>query len=574
MPPKSEKEAIVLLINIGVTCPNTENNSSLLEKIKHISKRIIEKKIFLRPKDEIAVLLMGSPITKNCLNTEHVRELTDFQIPNWDLIQEIMNVCGTNYCSNWIEALYATTEFIKKNVIDNSTKKVILMSDFNEEDDIISQFETDSIADLLHTEKIEFLSIGEEALDDRPENTLKISEIFLKDIHKKMNSQHITFSNAISDLRFYLEIPPKPAPWNAILELVDIKIPIVSYIKVTDTKKFPAWKIAKGDKKVISVSEYSDRQRTVYNKEEMVSGYKYGGDFIPVEKTLEEAMSYKSGPQSYKIYSFTKRSNIGLEHWYDYTTRIVLPRLENAEDPFFSLVLAMHKMDVVAIVRKVYRNDCAPKMVTLFPCIDIPDEPWCLVEISLAFAEDRRVMDTRPIKSVMKQLSNEQNEAIDNLLDSLMLPETEDSYALEGSQYFLPGSVSDPAVQHRWHMLSHRALNPDKPLLPMEDYLCKIFEVPSVKEQSRSHLQRIAQLFQLESINHKAEQKEESKKEDNVQDGNRIEEFIKTDDKNDNADSLKEPVMFMDTSDIDLDELVKQIKEKYAYAFVQSVYIT
>ncbi|XP_054014631.1 X-ray repair cross-complementing protein 5-like isoform X3 [Hylaeus anthracinus] len=531
MPPKSEKEAIVLLINIGVTCPNTENNSSLLEKIKHISKRIIEKKIFLRPKDEIAVLLMGSPITKNCLNTEHVRELTDFQIPNWDLIQEIMNVCGTNYCSNWIEALYATTEFIKKNV-------------------------------------------GEEALDDRPENTLKISEIFLKDIHKKMNSQHITFSNAISDLRFYLEIPPKPAPWNAILELVDIKIPIVSYIKVTDTKKFPAWKIAKGDKKVISVSEYSDRQRTVYNKEEMVSGYKYGGDFIPVEKTLEEAMSYKSGPQSYKIYSFTKRSNIGLEHWYDYTTRIVLPRLENAEDPFFSLVLAMHKMDVVAIVRKVYRNDCAPKMVTLFPCIDIPDEPWCLVEISLAFAEDRRVMDTRPIKSVMKQLSNEQNEAIDNLLDSLMLPETEDSYALEGSQYFLPGSVSDPAVQHRWHMLSHRALNPDKPLLPMEDYLCKIFEVPSVKEQSRSHLQRIAQLFQLESINHKAEQKEESKKEDNVQDGNRIEEFIKTDDKNDNADSLKEPVMFMDTSDIDLDELVKQIKEKYAYAFVQSVYIT
>lgn len=47
------------------------------------------------------------------------------------------------------------------------------------------------------------------------------------------------------------------------------------------------------------------------------------------------------------------------------------------------------------------------------------------MEISLPFAEDRRIMDARPLKSVIKQLSNEQNEAVDNLLDSLILPDTE-----------------------------------------------------------------------------------------------------------------------------------------------------
>ncbi|XP_043265885.1 X-ray repair cross-complementing protein 5-like [Colletes gigas] len=563
MPPKLEKETLVLLINIGVTRPNAQKNRVLLDKIKCVAQRIIEKKIFLRPKDEIGVVLMGSSVTKNSLNTDHVGEFADFQIPDWNLIQKIMHLNETNYCSNWIEALSATVEFIKKNAIDNSMRKVILMSDFNEEHDIILQFEVDTIAEHLHTEEIKLLTIAEELLDEEPESSLSISKAFLKDLHKKIDGQHVTFDNAVADLRFYLEVPTKPSPWYATLELIDIKIPIVSYIKVTDTCKFPSWKTAKGDENVVTVTEYSDRQRTIYKKDEIVPGYKYGGVFIPVEKKLEDALSYKSGPKSYIIHSFARKRDVDLEHWYDNTTNVVLPssRVQNAQDPFYSLVLAMLELDVVAIVRKVNNNDRAPKMVALFPCIDVPDEPWCLVEISLAFAEDRRVMVTRPIKSVIKQLTSEQNEAVDNLLDSLILPETEDSYIVEGNQCFLPGSLPDPAMQHIWNMLSHRALNPDKPLPPMEDYLKKILEAPSVKEKSKDHLQRVAELFQLESIDPKAKKKNEFNTEDNEQDVNKInlEESTKMDDKLDTVDSFKELDMSTDTVDIDLDELAANI---------------
>lgn len=38
----------------------------------------------------------------------------------------------------------------------------------------------------------------------------------------------------------------------------------------------------------------------------------------------------------------------------------------------------MHETNSVAIVRKVFRNNSTPRMVALFPCIDIPDEPWVL----------------------------------------------------------------------------------------------------------------------------------------------------------------------------------------------------
>lgn len=37
---------------------------------------------------------------------------------------------------------------------------------------------------------------------------------------------------------------------------------------------------------------------------------------------------------------------------------------------------AMNNKDVVAIVRKVYRENSTPNIVALFPRINIPDEPW------------------------------------------------------------------------------------------------------------------------------------------------------------------------------------------------------
>lgn len=58
---------------------------------------------------------MGSSVTKNSLNTEHVEEFIDFQIPNWNLIEKIMHLHETSWCSNWVEALVATVNYINKN---------------------------------------------------------------------------------------------------------------------------------------------------------------------------------------------------------------------------------------------------------------------------------------------------------------------------------------------------------------------------------------------------------------------------------------------------------------------------
>ena len=139
-----------------------------------------------------------------------------------------------------------------------------------------------------------------------------------------------------------------------------------------------------------------------------------------------------------------------------------------------------------------------------------------------------------------------------------------DSYAVGGSQHLLPGCVPNPAVQHRWHMLSHRALNPNKPLPPMEDYLKELLEVPLVNERSKCHLQRIVELFQLESIDLKAKKKAESRASEAASDEDKTGTGgpIKVDDKVDSQhDSFNDSDLCMDADglDADFDALVANI---------------
>ena len=93
------------------------------------------------------------------------------------------------------------------------------MSDFNEDPDIISQFQADVIADNLSTNKIILITLSESTTSPTP----TISETLLKDVNEKINGYHITLDNAISDMKFYTPIPSKPFPSYYSLELLDKK---------------------------------------------------------------------------------------------------------------------------------------------------------------------------------------------------------------------------------------------------------------------------------------------------------------------------------------------------------------
>lgn len=554
MAPKIKKEKVIFLLNVGM-------KKSLLDKAKHVVRRKMEKMIFLKPEGEVAVILMNSGNTKNELYADHIEEFMEFQNPTWACIKNIINLESKDYQCNWVEALEAAIQYaIKQNEDEKDIyeKKIMLMSDFNEDEDVMSQFDAKVIADRLSDHEIELIALTEESLvNDKPLKSPSTSEVLLKQVKARC----ITYDNAISILRYHIPEATRAQPSYHTLELVDIKIPIACYVKITNSK-IPKLEKVEEDKKMKLEVDHVDKTRSTYTKEDIVEGFKYGGSFIPVEKELQNKMSYKSGGKSYAVHSFINKDRIDLEYFYDSGSHVILPAKEEhvIVEQFYSLVQAMHNTNSVAIVRKVHSANCAPRMVALIPCMDVPGEPWCLIEIQLVFKEDRRVIEPRSIKPNVRQLSDEQNEALDSLINSLTLRDDEDSCEVDGSEQLLQGFVPNPEAQYMYHVISSRALDPSKPLQSMDDYLKEIGML-SIKEKHCSDLKTVSQVFRLneekKSKSNTEKEKEEAVGKDTEPNSNKVVEINKSVESH-----METPIPKADVDadmDADLDELVADI---------------
>lgn len=574
MPPKKSKESIIFLVNVGIIRHGTQSNSQLLDKAKFILKHIIQKKIFLRPKDEIGVILMGSDNSKdnNIIELDNVQELCRMQVGNWDLIESIEKLQTTNQNCSWMEAIYAAVEYINHECLDKSERKIILLSDFNEEEDIVSQFQMDDIVKTLSEEEISLMAIGERTLDNIDEDSQTASEALLKSVLQKIDGQYFTFEHAMSEVRFYKRPSTKPMPWYCLMELGDFYIPIAGISKMPTEVKLPEMilmgKTSTSDMPdqevpIKNVAQWKDNNRTVHTKEDIIRGYVYGGRPIPVSDEAKKAMTPKTNEKCYKIHGFTARENIPMEYWLSDGTYVIVPANESVSAPFYSLVQAMVDKNVVAIVEKVYRANTEANMVALFPSVDVPNEPWCLIEIGLPFERDYGAIAQRPLKFVMKQLSKEQNDAIDDLLTSLELPDATDDDAIDVSEKYLPGYMPDPGAQHMWDMLSTRALKPDKPLPSIADDVKNLLEPPDfVREKCKPVTERIKNLFFLEKKQplsiRKRKKLEERDNEQSNNDDLSMMQSVKTDEKDitkDNNDKSENMVSLSDTCDFDFDAI-------------------
>lgn len=81
--------------------------------------KLLERNIFTKPKDEVALFLMGTEQAKNNLNLEHggydhISEVVPFVVPTWDLLRVLRNdIQPTKHKSDWLDALIVAIDFIK-----------------------------------------------------------------------------------------------------------------------------------------------------------------------------------------------------------------------------------------------------------------------------------------------------------------------------------------------------------------------------------------------------------------------------------------------------------------------------
>ncbi|XP_011338671.1 X-ray repair cross-complementing protein 5-like [Ooceraea biroi] len=568
MPPKKLKESITFLVNIGVVRHGTQSNSRLLDKAKFILKHIIQKKIFLRPKDEVGVMLMGSDCGESDTGMDNVQELCSMQIGNWDLIESIEKLQTTNQSCSWMEGIFAAVEYMKRECVDLSERKIILLSDFNEDEDIVSQFQVEDIAKALSSEGIFLIAIGERALDSTDKNCTAsealLSDVLqVKEINGQINGQYLTFEHAMSNVRFYKRPSTKPMLWRCEMKLGDFCIPIAGISKMPRKVKLPGKedtaKMSTADNPdqrvpIKRTAEWTDSNRTIYKEEDIIRGYVYGGKAIPVSEEAKKAMTPKKNEKCYKIHGFTARKNVPMEYWLSDGTYVVVPASESAGRRFYALVQAMVEADVVAVVQKVYRPNTEANMVALFPSVGVPNEPWSLIEIGLPFERDYEPIGQKPLDYLMKRLSKEQSNAVDDLLVSLEL-----SDATDDIDKYLPECMPDPGAQHMWDTLSARALN--KPLPPIADEVKALLEPPErVREKCKPVVEKIKDLFFLEKKEplKTRKRKRAREQEDNEQSGNgNVAQSIKDQEEDvgfDNGDKSNNPAC-SGACDFDFDDM-------------------
>lgn len=91
---------------------------SFFQRAKGCVSKIIQKKIFAKPTDEIAVLLMGADDTFNDVNKsmgefENIVELIPLQIPTWDMVRKVEEIRICENSSDWIDGVVVALNFAR-----------------------------------------------------------------------------------------------------------------------------------------------------------------------------------------------------------------------------------------------------------------------------------------------------------------------------------------------------------------------------------------------------------------------------------------------------------------------------
>ncbi|KAK0180701.1 hypothetical protein PV327_003058 [Microctonus hyperodae] len=424
---RKDRETIVFVVNVG-SSNDPESNKETVKNAKQLMKNIIEKKIFLEPKDEVGIILMGVDVGVNALQFDNIEDYHPIQVCNWNMIEKVLDITETDiFYTNWVEGLHAGVDLLQREAEDAKRKTIVVIMDCPEAE--INQEAMKNIAATIVEEDITLLWIGTSSILELGREQRNNSEKMVQRLCRRVNGKHATFSEILPNIQFYGGKQPKPTGWRCNLEISDIKIPTITYLFIADKKPLPAWKTVAKNPECENLNEIidvkvnkglADYHKKEYDIDNIVRGYKYGRKFIPMTDDFTASLKKLNTEKSLIVYGFLPKDKVKLRDRCGDETHILLPS-DGAEIHFFSLLKAMADLNFVAIVRSVYIDKCDPKMKILYPQIDDPDKPWCFLMVDHMFKENLGVVEPRTYDEVYKQLKDDEWEAVDNFIDQMML---------------------------------------------------------------------------------------------------------------------------------------------------------
>ncbi|GFO44853.1 X-ray repair cross-complementing protein 5-like [Plakobranchus ocellatus] len=496
---------------------------------------ILQRKMFAESKDEVALILFGTPDTDNPLDDgesyQHITLLRPLGLADFDLLQTVQSeLQPSDTPGDFLDAIVVALDHLEKALQGKkgfAARRVILFTDLGGP---FGDQELDNIVAAMSNTKTELNVIGPSLDEDddagdqsngggsgagpsvRKAKTRqqKSGEALIRHMLDQTSGECYSFSEALPALSYFQSRQVKPMAWKCKLEIGNMEIPINGYAKVKDFKLKQTWKKVYAQDTTVTPSNLrtyhmTNEEETEVEKEDMVEGYRYGNTIVPMSEDDKDSMKYKA-EKCLKVLGFTKAENFKRHHILgDGVLSVTAEKGDEAAAVALSaLINALYETNCVAIARRVYAANSAPRLGALFPHIKAKYE--CLFWVELPFAEDVRtytfgslpltedVIVNKKYKPTEEQLS-----CMDDLITSMDLSQALEDEDGEKEEALKPKITFNPYFQRVYQCLQHRALHPDDPLPDLSPIIANYLNPPdSVMSASAPVIERLQKLFKLE----------------------------------------------------------------------------
>ncbi|XP_006822840.1 X-ray repair cross-complementing protein 5-like, partial [Saccoglossus kowalevskii] len=339
------KEAIVICLDVGPSMNQApDGQETCLEtSIKAIS-RILQRKVFADSKDEVGLVLFGTSETANDLaEGEEYQNITvakPLGLATISLLEYVVkDIQPSNISADFVDALVVSMDLMEKSIRGKKfgSNRIVVFSNLGGE---FTDDKLDAIINGLKSLETEINLIGPDMdgndndndggadenhaggasnMPSRKEKTpqQRAGEALMSHILEATDGSCYSFSEALPALAFFQARTTKQVTWKCKLEIGDdLKIPACGYYKVKEGKMPRGWgstymKTAGKEFSIKYARSYhlNNDEETEIDQEDLVKGYRYGSDIIPMSKEDLDNMAYKPGNKCFKVLGFTKLEN-------------------------------------------------------------------------------------------------------------------------------------------------------------------------------------------------------------------------------------------------------------------------
>ncbi|KAG4070343.1 hypothetical protein HA402_006485 [Bradysia odoriphaga] len=551
------KDATVILFDVGKPTGESVRSEqpTFFEQAKQCLAKMLQRKIFTKPNDEIGLILIGTDVTNNVLNDskdilgnyDHISVAFDLEPTNWQMLEILEReiVEPSNSEGDWLSALIVAMDFLERQMLGKTFKscKIILMSPFasnvnrdniHKVNEGLQKIETKvfvitcNVKYYSDPDKIDENDGTVIFSDTSSKSTIqKSGEKLAFDLIQQFNGVLCSFDEAMVQMVQYEKQNQRSKSWDCKLQIgsrLEIKTSVFVYTK--EASSMISWKTESVDGHCIMLTEYFAQDIEPIPMF-LILSYMYGTTPVPFDESVESRLD--AGPENFRCIGFTNRNNIHDQHLSGTGVWLVKAQADvpESEKLFVALVNAMKSRELALMARYVHQRGSKAKIMALVLHPDTEKNQYkknaslLMMEVHFTgeynstewvgafiipssnghiFADDHVNMEFPPLSETKDTPSQEQYDAVESLIDSMDLMDVDDG---EGDCYeaFANKKLLNPTIQYTYRALAHRALHPTEPLPLPEQDLMNLLDIPEkIKQNSSEHVAKVKELFTLVPI--------------------------------------------------------------------------